>query len=120
MLKNDELEISSRQVPPVNAVVALQRDFARFANNLRHNDRAVQDDLVQEMSLGVLQCTQPHTLAFFRSRALSRARDFLKAWRRKSCEDWTAIKKWPAEPPESDERTREWYLEKISALMETR
>lgn len=115
-----DAEYSTRQVPPKNAVVALQCEFARFAGNLRHGDRALQDDLVQEMSLGVLQCTESHTLAFFRSRALSRARDFLKMWRRKSCEDWTAITQWPVECSDSNERGREWYLEKISALMASR
>jgi len=117
MQKGIDVEYSARQVPPKNAVVALQCDFARFAGNLRHNDRALQEDLVQEMSLGVLQCTESHTLAFFRSRGLSRARDFLKMWRRKSCEDWTAITQWPIASLDSNERGSEWYLEKIGALM---
>jgi len=115
-----DAEYAARQIPPTNAVVALQCEFARFAGNLRRNDSALQDDLVQEMSLGVLQCTEAHTLAFFRSRALSRARDFLKTWRRKSCEDWAVITQWPVVYPDLNERGREWYLEKFSALMAPR
>jgi len=112
---------AARQIPPTYAVVALQCDFARFAGSLRRYDSALQDDLVQEMSLGVLQCTEAHTLAFFRSRALSRARDFLKTWRRKSCEDWAVITQWPVvADPDANERGREWYLEKISELMASR
>lgn len=106
-----------RQIQPKNAAVALQRDFERFAGNLRRFDPALQDDLIQEMSLGVLQCTQSHTLAFFRSRALSRARDFLRMWRRKSCADWNEITNWPISPPVALEKNGDWYVEKVAALM---
>lgn len=109
--------IFDQQIQPENAVVALQRDFERLASSLRRCDQALQDDLIQEMSLGVLQCTDSHTLSFFRSRALSRARDFLRMWRRKSCADWSEITQWPATQPTVNERTCDWYLEKISALM---
>jgi len=109
--------VFDRRIQPENAVVALQRDFERFAGSLRRFDPALQDDLIQEMSLGVLQCTQSHTLAFFRSRALSRARDFLRMWRRKSCADWNEITNWPASQPAAQEKCRDWYTEKVAALM---
>jgi len=109
--------IFDRQIQPENAAVVLQHDFERFAGNLRRVDRALQDDLIQEMSLGVLQCTQSHTLSFFRSRALSRARDFLRMWRRKSCADWNEITQWPMAQPAVQEKSCDWYLEKIGALM---
>ena len=62
-----------------DAAVLLQKTFGCFARRLRPKDHALQDDLVQEMSLAVLESGGSHNLAFFRRRGLSRAVDYLRS-----------------------------------------
>lgn len=108
--------VAARFVPGC-AVLALQQDFSRFAAHLRKWDPALQDDLVQEMSLGVLQCEGEHTLSFFRSRGLSRARDYLRAWQRRSMLDLNQVKTVPVDRSCMDATAIETMLEKVSGLV---
>ena len=64
---------------PEDAVIVLQEWFLRRAGRMTRENRSFVDDLAQEMSLAVLQCIAPQTLYFFKGRAVSRARDFLRA-----------------------------------------
>jgi DNA-directed RNA polymerase specialized sigma24 family protein len=109
----------SGQIFPDAAVVQLQDDFARFASGLRARDPALQDDLIQEMCLGVLQCDTPHTLAYFRTRGLSRAKDYLKSWNRKSCRDWGEIRNWPVFNQNNgiENEERRIQLERIAEIL---
>lgn len=69
--------IPGNLIKPRRAAIKLQGRFRRCARRLAENDRATQDDLVQEMCLAVLQCKEPANASFFMSRAKSRAYDYL-------------------------------------------
>ena len=58
---------------PRRAAKELQSTFRNIARRLAPKKWEVQDDLVQEMSLAVLQCDQPATRSYFVHRAKSRA-----------------------------------------------
>ena len=65
---------------PGDAAVKLQRLFKRIARKLRKDDYHLREDLVQEMSLAVLQCQGANFLTFFLDRAVCRAINFLEYW----------------------------------------
>jgi hypothetical protein len=65
---------------PRQAAVELQDTFRWLARALRPGDKSTQDDLVQEMSLGALNCGEPHTRSYFLQRGVSRAVDYLRWW----------------------------------------
>lgn len=63
---------------PEEAAVAFYRGFRRIARRMAPNDRAMQDDLTQEMALGALQAGRPGPRRFFLVLAVWRAKDFLR------------------------------------------
>ncbi|MCZ7646913.1 MAG: hypothetical protein M5U26_16765 [Planctomycetota bacterium] len=63
---------------PREAAVRLLGDFRRIAAKLAPRDRALQDDLAQEMALAALQAPCAHRAAFFRGLGAWRARDHLR------------------------------------------
>jgi DNA-directed RNA polymerase specialized sigma24 family protein len=71
-------------VYPAEAAVQLQEHFRFEAKRLRKKDWFTQDDLVQEMSLAVLEHPEPMPLCFFKETARNRAIDYLIEWKRKS------------------------------------
>jgi hypothetical protein len=105
------------RIYPDRAVVILQSDFERFAAQLRRCDLALRDDLVQEMSLGVLQCREPHTLSFFKSRGVSRAKDFLRMRNRRMMLDWSEVRAEPIDNTVENNARRDFVLDKITALL---
>lgn len=66
------------------AVLLLQNWFARKAVRMSKDNVSLVDDLIQEMSMGVLLCVGENTLSFYRQRACFRARDFLRT---EQCQD---------------------------------
>jgi hypothetical protein len=60
------------------AVLLLQDWFRRRAKWMTKQNISLIDDLVQEMSMGVLMCQGENTLHFYKGRAVSRARDLLR------------------------------------------
>lgn len=60
------------------AVLLLQDWFRRRAKWMTKQNVSLIDDLVQEMSMGVLTCAGENTLHFYKGRAVSRARDLLR------------------------------------------
>ena len=67
-----------RKFPTAAAALELQDAFRRLAQHLRPGDAFLQDDLIQEMSLAVLLCAGEHKATYFITRALWRAKDFLR------------------------------------------
>jgi hypothetical protein len=65
---------------PAEAAVKMQRLFKRAAKDLRREDYHLREDLVQEMSLAVLECEGSHPLTFYMCRAVCRAINFLEYW----------------------------------------
>lgn len=60
-----------------DAAVELEGSFRYFARKFAKGNGALQDDLVQEMSLAVLTCDHEANRTFFIERAKSRAWDYL-------------------------------------------
>jgi len=60
------------------ALLLLQDWFRRRAKWMTRQNVSLIDDLVQEMSMGVLTCRGDNTLHFYKGRAVSRARDLLR------------------------------------------
>lgn len=60
------------------AVLLLQDYFARRAVKMSKDNVSLIDDLIQEMSMGVLLCHGENTLSYYRQRAFFRAVDFLR------------------------------------------
>jgi hypothetical protein len=69
---------------PEGAVVLLQGVFRKKASRLCRDNFSLIDDVVQEMTLGVLMCKGAHTLAFFGSRGADRGINFMRAEARQS------------------------------------
>ena len=63
---------------PATAAVELGGSFRYFARRFAPKDLALQDDLVQEMSLAVLACEQSANRSFFITRAKSKALNYLE------------------------------------------
>ena len=76
--------MKKKRYSPERAVLLLQRCFRVRATRLTPDNRSLVDDLVQEMSLGVLTCPgrRNHSLRFYLRRGLLRAGHFLRAERR--------------------------------------
>ena len=111
-------EIHARdRVFPEKAVVILRGDFERFAAHLRRCDISLRDDLIQEMNLGVLQCREPHTLSYFKSRGVSRAKDFLRMWTRHAMFDLNEISEEPIDQSLENNAIRDLVLERVAALV---
>ena len=66
------------EVGPAEAALRLQKRFRRVARKLVLHDRHLRQDVVQEMSLAVLQCKEPHMLAWFQQLGYWRALDYLR------------------------------------------
>jgi hypothetical protein len=60
------------------AAVLLEEWFRWRAARIARENRSLVDDMVQEMSMSVALCRHDHRLAFYKRRALSRARDLLR------------------------------------------
>jgi len=71
-------------VEPAEAALKLQRLFRKAVRRLRRSDFHLQADMVQEMSLAVLECSGRHPLSLYFSRGVSRAISFLRMWTRGS------------------------------------
>lgn len=72
-----------KKLTPNEAVVRLLREFRILARSMAPKDRALQDDLVQEMALAVLQTRRMAHKTYFRRVAEWRACDVLRrAYRR--------------------------------------
>ena len=69
--------VESSMLRPRRAAKKLQRAFRNIAWRLAPMKWDVQEDLVQEMSLAVLECEQPATRSYFLYRAKSRALNYL-------------------------------------------
>ena len=84
MNETKTVEIRRKRYSPDKAVLLLQKHFRRRAKRLSQDNLSLVDDLVQEMSLGVLRChrRRNRTLRFFFGRGLSRAVNFLRAEKR--------------------------------------
>ncbi len=83
MIENEQIGQVVEELPviaPRVAAVALQRHFRAEARRLRKDDWATQDDLVQEMSLAVLEYPEPRPECFFKDIARKRAIDFLREY----------------------------------------
>ena len=65
---------------PRAAAVDLLDDFQRLAAALSPRDSSTQDDLVQEMCLAALECTQPNQRSYYLWLAGWRAKDYLRWW----------------------------------------
>ena len=70
--------VESSMLRPRRAAKKLQRAFRNIAWRLAPMKWEVQEDLVQEMSLAVLECEQPATRSYFVHRAKSRALNYLE------------------------------------------
>ncbi len=71
-------EFSELKYTADEAVLLLQEWFGRRSARMTRENLSFIDDLIQEMSMGVLQCKGAHPLRFYHNRAISRARDFLR------------------------------------------
>lgn len=65
---------------PAEAAVALRKNFRQIAKKLAPKDRALQEDLAQEMALAALQCKRPAAGKFFCTLGEWRAKDFLRRY----------------------------------------
>ena len=79
---DEEQDHDEQLYSPDEAVLLLQDWFGRRSTGMTRENRSLIDDLVQEMSIGVLRCRNLHTLFFYKGRAVSRARDFLRREKR--------------------------------------
>ena len=70
-------KIAEELLEPAEAAVKMQRLFKRAARELS-SDYHLREDLVQEMSLAVLECGERHPLLIFMNRAVCRAINFLE------------------------------------------
>ena len=70
--------VESSMLRPRRAAKKLQRAFRNIAWRLAPGKWEVQEDLIQEMSLAVLECDQPATRSYFVHRAKSRALNYLE------------------------------------------
>jgi hypothetical protein len=61
------------------AVLLLQGWFHRKACGMTRDNRSLIEDLVQEMSMGVLSCKGEHPLQYYKVAGITRARMFLRA-----------------------------------------
>ena len=61
-----------------HAAVALLSSFEREASVRAPKNPSLQDDLVQEMALGVLECRENGSREFFKQRGIDRALNYLK------------------------------------------
>jgi len=101
-------------IEPAVAAVRYQFSFGWMARRLRPEDLALQDDLIQEMSLAVLQCEKPATRKYFLDRALSRAINYLEYERVRGMVSIEEIE----ERPDPAELRREAFERQIDALLE--
>ena len=65
---------------PRKAAVELLNEFRRLAAALSPRDRSTQDDLLQEMCLAALECSQPNQRSYYLWLAGWRAKDYLRWW----------------------------------------
>lgn len=65
---------------PRMAAVELLTEFKRLATALSPHDRSTQDDLLQEMCLAALECSQPNQRSYYLWLAGWRAKDYLRWW----------------------------------------
>jgi excisionase family DNA binding protein len=68
----------TKLISPDEMAVKYRLKFRRYALMLVPDDRTLRDDLVQEMSLAVLEHGQPASRKFFLKRALWRAKDYIE------------------------------------------
>lgn len=106
-----------------DAAVHMQVEFRHTARKMRPRDRHTQDDLVQEMSKALVECTEPNSLCYFRHLATSRAKDYLRNWFRKSPVDRAAFeasrrKQGRFECFDEGPVEQEKYLENLGRQME--
>lgn len=73
-----------------DAAIQMQVEFRHTARRMRPRDEHTQDDLVQEMSKAVAECTEPNLQCYFRQLAHNRAKNYLRDWFRKSPVDRAA------------------------------
>ena len=78
MLRDAAAADPGEQIEPREAALRFQHEFKFMAKELARRDPYLQDDLVQEMSLAVLEETEKATESFFLWLACWRAKDFLK------------------------------------------
>ncbi len=67
-------------IEPREAAIAMRDEFERLASALSPLDAATQDDLVQEMCLAALECSQASRRSYFSWLAGWRAKDYLRWW----------------------------------------
>ncbi|MCY3018224.1 MAG: hypothetical protein NTW87_04225 [Planctomycetota bacterium] len=77
-------ELTETRMPLLEAraaAVELQDTFRLLARALRPGDNSTQDDLVQEMCLGALKCSDAlHTRSYFLQLGVARALNYLRWW----------------------------------------
>jgi hypothetical protein len=78
------MDVSDKKMLGSVAVLLLQEEFAALAKRMKPRHFDMQENLAQEMSVSLLECEKPHTLNYFRNRARSRAKNFLRNWFRQS------------------------------------
>ncbi len=89
---------------PADAAVRLQGKFRWLAARLATKNPHLQDDLVQEMSVAVLECSGDNTDSFYCVRAESRALDYLEYERRRGMKSLEELKEEPAIPNKLTEK----------------
>lgn len=67
-------------IAPRVAAIEMRDEFERLAFALSPLDKAMQDDLVQEMCLAALECTKSNRRSYFSWLAGWRAKDYLRWW----------------------------------------
>jgi hypothetical protein len=77
--QSTEEEVEGLPFSTDEAALLLQDWFARKAARMSKENVSLIEDLIQEMSMGVLQCDGEHTLSYFRERSVMRAKNFLRA-----------------------------------------
>ena len=104
ILRETPVKAAGRTLNPRIAVLELQGSFRYFARRFANKNPALQDDLVQEMSLAVLQCDHDANVTFFIERGKSRALDYLEHERIRGMRSLDEVKQHPFAPePISDE-----------------
>ena len=89
---------------PFEASVTLQGKFRWFAGRMAPKDPHMQDDLVQEMSLAVLECRGTNTMSLYCARAECRAKNYLAYERLRGMKSIEDLKYEPAIPIRNDEK----------------
>jgi hypothetical protein len=102
----------SSPMSPGEIAVRYQSMFAGIAQHLARKDRTLQDDLIQEMTLCVLEHDKPATQSFILTHALWRARDYLKYERQRGMVSLDEIAQY-AERDEAEVLDFEWKLRSL-------